>query len=335
MKTKFWNAIGRTGAAYLAATGALLIGTAEGLAQPFTTPGGMVWDCVLSGHRNGLAQLLFTAPDGATPGTLFAFELIVPKNEQATVTDRSISSDRDITDTRLGGSSTNSAGGSSSGSTNLFGAALFTGQWNFDVKGRIIGNLSESTAPVSCVTNTVVTSTVTTNGDTISVSYQTNTTVECSGGITNGYSFTASVSTSGRVPRLTLVSKGPDGPTTYRGVPSTQLPDASGSYYGDLIRSGHHNTEFLTLTPSSIGPFSVNIYSFAGSGPSYSYSDGIAVVSAWKKMGFEVITEPTNTVIRATVGSVNTNKFIAKTAGLEQASGESLPRVKFNVTRMP
>jgi hypothetical protein len=322
MKTKFWNAIRRTGAAYLAATGACLIGTAESQAQPFTTPGGLVWDCNLSGHRNGLAQLLFTAPEGSTPGTLFAFELIIPKNQSASVSE-GIASDRDPTITRLsgGGGSTNSPGGSSSGSTNLFGAALFTGQWNFDSKGRIIGNLSESTAPVSCVTNTVVTSSVTTNGDSsISVSFQTNTTVTCSGGITNGYSFTASVSASGPIPRLTLVSKG---------------PDASGSYYGDLIRSRQHSTEFLTLTPSSIGPFSVNIYSFAGSGPTSTYSDGISLVSAWKKMGFAVITEPTNHVIRATVGSVNTNKFIAKTAGLEQSPDEALPRVKFNVTRIP
>src|SRR5579862_451011 len=118
--------------------GAVLIAGTSAFAQPFTTPGGVVWDCTLSGHRTGLAQLLFTAPDEGSAGTLFAFELIIPKN-QSTSPNEATDSRGGSGDSRQGTGNTNSTG--SSTITNLFGAALFTGQWNFDAKGRIIGNL--------------------------------------------------------------------------------------------------------------------------------------------------------------------------------------------------
>jgi hypothetical protein len=137
-----------------------------------------------------------------------------------------------------------------------------------------------------------------------------------------------------KVPRLTLQLKGTGGSTTYRGVPAVQLPDASGGYYGDRIQTGnHHSTEFLTLTPTVVDPFDMNLYTVTGNGPSYGYTDGLAVLSAWKKIGFVMIIDPSNQVLRATIGSVNTNKFTAKTAGLEEANDAPLPRIWFNVTR--
>jgi len=332
MQTKFWKAIGRTASACIAASSALLMGTSQSLAQPFVTPGGIVWDCTMSGSRNGLAQLAFGAlPGDGTPGAFSSFELIVLKNHSTSPNQATDS--RGPTGDGRQGTPTNST--VTPAFTNIFGAGVFDGGlWNFDVNGRIIGTFTESVPPTSCVTNTVVTTSSETNGSTITTTYTTNVTVDCTGGLTNGLSFSGHVSISKGIPRLSLVAKGAAGTTIYKGVPAAQLPDASGAYYGDLIQSGRHNTEFLTLTAVDASPF-MNFYSVTGTGPGYDYSEGLAVLSASKKIGFDILIDPTNNVLRATIGSVNTNKFTAKTAGMQESGGLPQPRVKFNVTRNP
>ena len=295
-----------------AASAALLSGLAVS-AQPFSDPAG-TWDCVMSGGRNGLAMVTFEG------NTFSMFEILVPKKQVVTTSKASRGGDVGRGDSTPGTNVVLSV-------TNLFGAGDLTGTWNFDVKGRIMGHFIESSAPVSCTTNTVITAVTETNGGTVTTTFSTNTTVDCTGAVTNAFSFVGTV-----VPgkRLTLVCDSSIGKVTYRGIPAVTLPDASGSYYGDLYQNGQHFSESLTMSPEG-----GNIYDVVGDGPGYSYNDGVAIVSAWKKIAFAMTVEPTNLVTRAVVGSFNSKKLSSRTTGLQEPPGEERPRVRFNVDMLP
>jgi hypothetical protein len=108
-------------------TGLLLIGLSAS-AQPFSNPTGTLWDCNMSGSRNGLAVIAFD-------DTNFTMtEIIVPKKVLA---DRGDSRGR--IDSRTG-----LPADTKFTSTNLFGGGTITGPWNIDANGHIIGFFIEA-----------------------------------------------------------------------------------------------------------------------------------------------------------------------------------------------
>src|ERR1041385_6526853 len=297
-----------------AASAVLLCGIAAS-AQPFADPTG-TWDCTMSGPRDGLAVIGFE-------GNSFSiFEILVPKKQIVSTFSEVRSAEGD---TRGGPSGTTNLV-----STNIFGVEGVSGIWNYDVKGHIIGHFIEATAPVSCVTNLELTTTTVTNSDGSTTSTTTtNISIDCTGAGTNAVSFVGTV-----VPgkRLTLVCDSTIGKVTYRGIPSATLTNAANSYYASFFQNGLRFGESLTLSPSVIGP---NIYDVVGDGPGYSYPDGVAIVSGWKKIAFSMEVEPTNHVTRAVVGSFNSKKLSSRTTGLQEPPGLEQPRVRFNVDVVP
>src|SRR6185295_8115974 len=90
--------------------------------------------------------------------------------------------------------------------TNFFGGANIDGMWSFDAAGKVIGFLNHGSRVVTLTTTNAV---------------------------TNSYSFRATVK-GGTNPRMTLVTSGVLGHSTYQGVPLQNLVDIS----GDLRATG-------------------------------------------------------------------------------------------------
>ena len=107
---------------------ALLLLGLSASAQPFSNPSGTVWDCTMSGPRDGLAVLAFDDK------TFTMNEIIVPKKAVTTVESRGT-----VTDSRTGITTDTKFT-----STNLFGGGPVTGPWNFDAQGHIIGFFIET-----------------------------------------------------------------------------------------------------------------------------------------------------------------------------------------------
>jgi hypothetical protein len=286
------------------------------LAGPFDSPVGPTWDCVMSGNRKGLASITFSG-DGSPGSSFTGFEILVPKAPKQS----SSSSGR-------GGSGdgrTDSDGNTGTKGTQIFGAEIPSGPWSFDSKGRVIGFFAETAPTGPCVTNTVTTITLTTNGSEVVVSSNSITVVDCPA-ITNSISFIGKV-----VPgeRLTLVCSTPFGKVIYRGVPTVPLTDISGSWYGTKKTSEPKLsfTEFFTLTP-----IDVNLYDFESIGPGYSYG-GTLLVSKQKKMAIVAGLDPNDDFVRAVTGPYLPGKGKAMLRGWDQPAGPFTNRVQFNVTR--
>jgi len=307
----------------------LACGSFTGHALAQNSPVGPVWDCLLGGPRQGLAYLVFATnatPDSSNSFLLAGLEILVPNQSQQG--QPAIGRNDGSTETRTG---TTPAPVNTPGSQ-IFGTEPVFGNWGYDSSGRLVGNFVESVPAQQCTTNVSIVTTTNGSGTTIT----TNITVDCViPGVTNVLSFTGKVVQN---TRLNLVCSTPFGNhVTYRGVPAKLLPDLSGSWQGVKKQKQQTTTEFFTMTPSILSalflPYTNLVYDVTGSSaPGFPYA-GIAIVSGQKKMAFTLSTDPTNDVIRATVGPLNFNKVKANTRGWEQAPGTLTSNVTFNVFR--
>jgi len=255
--------------------GALLT-TVTAKAQ-FYSPAG-TWDFVISGGgQQGVASIQFFSDN-----TFSGHEILVPRSKSGSSDSGRGTGDPDRTPT-----GTNSL----NGGTNLFGYSSISGQWFYDVKGKVIGNYS------------------------IVVGSGSN-------AVTKGVSFTGKV-TPGK--RFTLLASASSGKLTFKGVPFQQLTDLSSFpyWYGYKTENKQTFIEVFTLTP--MDPAHGNVYwmDMSGDGPGYSYESGVCIASVQKKIGFVLIEEPTGNpegFLRATVGSfLNTpSNPTAKTKGVKE-----------------
>jgi hypothetical protein len=324
------------------ATAALLLLSgfaAQGQTAP-PDPTTVTWDCVMSGPRDGLAYITFSK----TPfigeldpsGNNFSFggtEILVPKAQQFSGSQEARNNGGDATRTGTTPGDTNSLNG-----TQIFGSEDVVGPWNFDSQGRMVGYFIEISKPV-CTTNVFPISTngvglfdpnefcVLTNvaGNTNFVTVCYTNQLICKA-LTNALSFVGKVVTG---KRLTLVAATPFGHVTFRGVPMVaSLTNISGSWFGVMKKNGQTLNEFFTLSGS--GP----IYDVMGAGPGYAYTNGVAILSSQKKIGFSLGFEPNDDVVRAVVGPFNSRKINGSTHGLEGILGGTDTRIRFDATRL-
>lgn len=349
MKTKFLNLTPSVGLLPPALTlGAVLLLGALGAihaAQP-GSPVGTVWDCLISGNRSGIAYLSFS-----NNGTLGGYEILVP---QPIVSPHTVLVTTALPSNGLGVRPpvTNSI------TTNIFGSFPVNGLWGFDSQGRIIGFYLEVAADGTCTTSVIPVATndyvwpspvsstnVYTDTSCITSPIGTNTLtgmftneticymeqVVCTNNITNAVNFTGKA-----VPlkRLTLTGKTSLGTVAMRGVPAVTLTNLSGEWYGVKQESQTTSYEFFSLTNSLAAP---NTYLVNGSGAGYFYS-GVAGLSSQKQIALALTIyniDGNYQSPRAVVGSFNSRKLSANTAGLDSAGGTTAltNRVKFQVTK--
>jgi hypothetical protein len=278
------------------------------------------WDVVISGSRQGLAVMQFSAD-----GTFSIYEIIVPKRP-------SFSSSSDDTrndtgdDSRSGSVSSGSSTPSVITITNLFGEeSILNGRWSF-FNGKIIGSYGESLAEVCTPeTFTVVT---TSNFDT-STYYITNTiTITNCVGITNGVDFTGTAVSN---KSLTLTGHAFSRPVVFSGLPVILLTNISGNYNGTRVSGGLSSYEFLSLSLSAMDFGNNMIYDVHGSSGGYSYTvfGGHALVSRRGKIAFAIPFDPDGNILRATVGGFDRVRLRFNTQGVEQPDGP-LHFIKFN-----
>jgi hypothetical protein len=108
---------------------ALLLLGLSASAQPFSNPAGTLWDCTMSGGRDGLAVLFFDDKTNSFTMT----EIIVPKKPAPFNDSRGTISDGRNGDT----------GTTPFRSVDLFGGGSVTGPWNIDANGHIVGFWTE------------------------------------------------------------------------------------------------------------------------------------------------------------------------------------------------
>jgi hypothetical protein len=133
-----------SGAAILA--GVLLSAGAAMGRGSFDSPAGTLWDCVMSGPREGLAQMLFFAPSNSTSAATFAIEEILVPKPRHIPDPNDDSRGTGGNDSRGFNNSTNST--SLPPHTDIFGWEGASGQWGLDSRGRVIGYFYEITQPV-------------------------------------------------------------------------------------------------------------------------------------------------------------------------------------------
>ncbi|NOS70030.1 MAG: hypothetical protein HOP33_08875 [Verrucomicrobia bacterium] len=300
MKTNILNASNRS-RKVTAGIVVLALGALTGFSQPFADPTTNVWDCVMSGARDGVAQFSFN-PDGSFD----VDEIIVPKVTKPSNDPRGVTSTDRVSDGSATGKPT----------THIFGHGIESGRWGFDLKGRIIGFFSEIVNGDNCTTNTVVTSSEVINdqGQTVT-SYSTNVVINCDG-VTNTLSFVGVVK-SGK--RISLVASTPIGKVVCKGVPQVPLTALDGTtWYGAKLQGKLTVNEFFKLT-SGVLP---NTYIIEGEGPAYTYG-GFCMVSSQKKIGF-VMSIDSSQLLRAVVGKFNPAQLTAGTTGVEGEGGATL-----------
>lgn len=281
------------------------------------------WDVAISGSRQGLALMQFSAD-----GSFSVYEIIVPKRP-------SFSSSSD--DSRGTGGDDSRSGTSSSGSstppvttiTNLFGEeSILNGRWSFDVNGKIIGSYGEALAVV-CTPETFTVTSVTNFPDG-SIGYLTNTiTITNCVATTNGVDFTGTAVSN---KSLTLTGHTFSRPFVFSGVPVITLTNISGNYNGARVAGGLSSFEFLNLQVSALDPTGFNlIYDVHGVSGGYTYSalGGHALLSRRGKIAFAIPLDPDGNVFRATVGGFDRVHLRFNTQGVEQPDGP-LHFIKFN-----
>jgi len=120
---------------------------------------------------------------------------------------------------------------------------------------------------------------------------------------------------------------------TMRGVPSAQLNDLSGAWYGVKKQAQTTSFEFLELTNSPIGP---NTYLVSGEGADYRYF-GAASLSSQKKIALALTVfgaERDYQSTRAVIGPFNSKKLTGNTAGVDAPGGitDAINRLNFQLT---
>jgi hypothetical protein len=272
------------------------------------------WDLLISGGgQRGISFLSFSN-ENTISGTFSGVRVLVG-------TPTSGGSIADIDDSRNGGGDDTRqgfTGGTTTptGRSHLYGFDRVSGYWQHDINGRVIGTFVETTgAGVTCTTNeniTTIQGTTTvgvTNEDGSTTYYTTNTyifvtnppTVTCvtNEGVSSGVTFLGSV-VPGR--RLTLVASTANGKITYNGIPyRTNLTDLSGPWYATKLMSEHTSLDTFSLTPF---PEYQNIYSTTDGQSELSPFEGVAILSARKKVGFAFLLEATDFPLGAAYGSL-------------------------------
>lgn len=313
----------------VAVAGMLFSSLATGRAATGDPSGGtnFIWDCVLSGHRSGLACLIFS-----NDFTFGGYEMLVPN--APTVDNNPRGPNTDIG--RNGSSTSNSV----NSAEQIFGSIVIGGLWTFDNKGRVIGFLTEVSSLESCVTNQIA---ISTNGVGLVASDEFCQTV--TGGalvcftnqliciaLSNGVSF---VGTVAQGKRLELNCSTPFGSTVYRGIPAVNLPDQSGFWYGTLTGTVAPGSpfEFFNLSvPTDFHAQFPNTYDVSGVDPTYNFS-GHAMFSSQKKMALVVGIDPDDQVVRAVTGSFNARNGAATLKGWQQPAGPLQGHVTFQVNK--
>ena len=330
MKWNILNACRRNVRSAVAITALLILAGAAAKAQPYASPIGTTWDCLMSGSgQQGIAFITFS-----NDFTFGGYQLLVGK--QSAVNSSSAVSPDDRNSGGSTGRSTETTVSPVGGGTNLFGFGPINGPWRFDTKGRLVGYFVEllnqqtsiTTNYETTVLETPIYDTNTTPPTLIGKSYSTNystTFTTNTTATTNAVSFTAKVS-SGK--HLSLVSSTPYGKVTYNGVPQNQKPipaPISGSWYGAKKENRQTSVEFFNLFPTDV----LHIYGTTnGQGPGLSFY-GYAMVSVQKKMGFAFqtfqgtitnFTDAAGGALSATLGGISYPSKGAKanTKGFEQ-----------------
>ena len=303
-KERLQRSIGRAAAVL----GLIVLGASAAHAQtPPASPVG-VWDCNITGSRSGLALMEFFVD-----GTFVIEEIVVPAPP------RSPSSPAESTGRGTGGGRNGTGGSGGTNftilSTNLFGHEITTGRWGYDSRGNLIGFYSEILAGV-CTTNVV---TVTNSDGSV-----TNVETKVCKDFTNAVSFTGKT-----VPgtRLTLHCTLDAKKALYSGRPAILLTNIAGKWYGNRLDHGFPTTEFLTLTDAG-----GNVYPVAGESGNYQYT-GVAMLSRWNKIAYDVRMLPEREIVRAVVGGFDKRRIRANTKGVEQTAGSLNRRIVFQATR--
>ena len=267
MKTKLTIAgAGRIRRHALTAALAALAGVAT-LAQAatFNSPVGK-WDCLMSGGgQEGITVIEFFDTGSPTGRTFYGYQLLstTPKKAKSSGGRSPGQKQPDIEARGWPDSSVDST----SSTTNLFGLNDFSGPWDYDSSGRVVGQFVQLVANYD---------------DPDSPS-------------TNGVSFSAKVSPG---KRLTIASSTPNGKVTYRGVPLEFAGGISGNWQGVKKQNKQEFVEFFTLTAFTNSLLFPNLYIAQGSGPGYYYSNGI--------VNFVAYTTNIGTVIITNIdGSIN------------------------------
>jgi len=181
-------------------------------------------------------------------------------------------------------------------STNvLYGTYDIDGRWTYDANGKIVGFFPEIGSRGS----------------------GTN-----SAGVTNSVNFTAKV-TPGK--RISLVGSSGIGKVNYRGIPFTSVPDFSGSWLGQTKRGSQ--TFYELFDASAYDLFSFDIF---GTGPTYEF-EGVALVSAQKRIGMHTAWTTSDPVVRVVVGSYNPAKSRGDMKGIEDPK----LKVRLRISRAP
>ena len=239
------------------------------------------WDFYFSGDQRGVAQITFVGDF-----TLNGVQIHSPGKVPKVPEDNGRGFIDNPEDPR----------GSNPGSTNTifvhYGTAAITGNWGYDLKGKLVG---------------VITLT--------------------SDKRTNGLSFRGSVVPGKRMSlRATRFDSG--AVSVYQGVPRVAVTDISGDFFlsgkktKEFTTSSSFFAEVMTLTP--MGP--VNAYDVVEHGPGYD-GGGFAILTANKHLG--IYTEhftpgTTNLDIMAMSGTFNTTKLSGKMGGYDGTNYLSL-----------
>jgi hypothetical protein len=175
------------------------------------------------------------------------------------------------------------------GTTNLFGFGDFSGDWEFDSSGQVIGSYTQVVENRGGAGTTNKTS-----------------------GVTNSVSFRAKV-----VPgkRLTMTCSAASGKILYKGVALNPLPEINGHWYGSRQQNDRTFVEFFDLLSSeAVFP---NLYELVGAGPSYPMT-GVCMRSAQGKIAFGIEQGSTNAVLRTSIGSFGSSSkaYKSKTKGI-------------------
>jgi hypothetical protein len=226
-----------------------------GQAASINSPVGK-WDCIMNGGgQEGITVIEFF-DTGSTNGRTFSgYQLLssTPKKSSNSSSGPRQPGQKQPNVQPRGATSSSST----SSSSNLFGLGEFSGPWEYDSAGRVVGQFIQIVA----------------NYD------------DPNSPSTNGVSFSARV-----VPgkRLTLVSSTPNGRVSYRGVPFETLADISGGWQGVKKQGQQSFVEFFMLTAYASYP---NLYTAQGSGPGYYYSNGVVnFVSYTTNIGTVIVT---------------------------------------------
>jgi len=255
-------------------------------AAPFDSPVG-TWDFVISGAESGVAFITFNGDN-----TFDGVEIIAPKSKGGTSDDGRTVGDDGRIDPPVSG--TNTAGNV------LYGTYDISGEWAFDISGKVIGFFPEiSSVFTGSETNTV----------------------------TNSVSFVASV-VPGR--RMTLKGSSGIGKVQFRGVPFTGVPDISGPWSGQMEKGNQTFTELFDI--SFAGPFHFDVI---GDGPTYSF-DGLALVSSQGAIAMHTSydTGSNSFLARVVAGKFNFKAFKASLRGTE-GDGATAQKVSVLIAPTP